>query len=66
MAEFKGWDTGAGLKKAHEHWDSQVTRLMGRLSSEKVGLRGASNLLAGQDVTTEAGFAPLRSKVNGI
>ncbi|MFJ2175540.1 hypothetical protein ACIOHE_21895 [Streptomyces sp. NPDC087851] len=66
VAEFKEWDTGAGLKKAHAHWDSQVKRLMGRLSSEKVALRNTSNLLAGQDVTTEAGFAPLRSKVNGI
>ncbi|MFJ7999848.1 hypothetical protein ACIQ7D_22355 [Streptomyces sp. NPDC096310] len=66
VAEFKEWNTGAGLKKAHAHWDSQVERLMSRLNSEKVFLRKTSNLLAGQDLTTEAGFAPLRSKVTGI
>ncbi|MEV7087439.1 hypothetical protein AB0O07_16305 [Streptomyces sp. NPDC093085] len=66
VAEFKGWDTGTGLKKAHEHWDTQVKRLMGRLNSEKVSLRNTSNLFAGQDLATEAGFAPLRSKIDGI
>ncbi|MFC9427445.1 hypothetical protein [Streptomyces sp. NPDC056987] len=66
VAEFKGWDTGSGLKKAHEHWDTQVKRLMGRLSGEKAALRNTSNLFAGQDVTIESGFAPLRSKVDGI
>ncbi|MFI6699667.1 hypothetical protein ACIBJC_11940 [Streptomyces sp. NPDC050509] len=66
VAEFKEWDTGAGLKKAHAHWDSQVKRLMSRLNSEKVFLRKTTTLLADQDVTIEAEFAPLRSKVNGI
>ncbi|MFC7977858.1 hypothetical protein ACFUT3_21780 [Streptomyces cinereoruber] len=66
VAEFKGWDTASGLKKAHEHWDGQVKRLMARLDSEKAGLREMSSMFKENDIVTGAGFAPTRSKVSGV
>lgn len=66
VTEFTGWDTAAGLKKAHEHWDSQVKRLMARLDSEKVALRNTSTLFSNNDIVTGSGFAPLQSKVSGL
>ncbi|MFF7178874.1 hypothetical protein [Streptomyces sp. NPDC008121] len=66
VTEFKGWDTAAGLKKAHEHWDSQVKRLMARLDGEKVALRNTSTLFSNNDIVTGSGFAPAQSKVSGI
>ncbi|GAA3390147.1 hypothetical protein [Streptomyces roseoviridis] len=66
VAEFKGWDTASGLKKAHEHWDSQVKRLNARLESEKSSLRNTSTLFQNNDLTTGYSFAPTQSKVSGI
>ncbi|MFI8826370.1 hypothetical protein [Streptomyces sp. NPDC053431] len=66
VTEFKGWDTSAGLKKAHEHWDSQVKRLNARLESEKSALRNTSTLFQNNDLTTGYSFAPTQSKVSGI
>ncbi|HBF83602.1 MAG TPA: hypothetical protein DD420_27865 [Streptomyces sp.] len=66
IAEFKGWETAAGLKKAHHQWDEQVERLMGRLSQEKSALRNTAILFSNNDLETEAAFAPLKSKVSGI
>ncbi|MEV7674839.1 hypothetical protein [Streptomyces sp. NPDC088752] len=66
VAEFKGWDTAAGLQKAHAHWDGQVKRLMARLDSEKAALRGASTLFGNNDITTGYSFAPVQSKVSGL
>ncbi|MFF3090178.1 hypothetical protein ACFVRB_34840 [Streptomyces nojiriensis] len=63
---FSGWDTAAGLSKAHTHWDDQVKRLMARLDSEKTGLRGASTLLSGTDQLTGGSFQPVQSKVTGL
>ncbi|NXY97966.1 hypothetical protein HYE82_27040 [Streptomyces sp. BR123] len=63
---FTGWDTAAGLTKAHTHWDDQVKRLMARLDSEKTGLREASNMLSGTDQLTGRSFQPLQSKVTGL
>ncbi|MFF4419952.1 hypothetical protein ACFY04_04025 [Streptomyces sp. NPDC001549] len=63
---FSGWDTAAGLSKAHTHWDDQVKRLMGRLNSEKTALRGASNLFTGNDQLTGSSFQPVQSKVAGL
>ncbi|MGZ9931056.1 hypothetical protein ACXNSR_14305 [Streptomyces sp. NC-S4] len=63
---FSGWDTAAGLSKAHTHWDDQVKRLMARLNSEKTGLRGASTLLSGTDQLTGSSFQPVQSKVTGL
>ncbi|OKK19609.1 hypothetical protein AMK16_16170 [Streptomyces sp. CB00455] len=65
---FGGWETAAGLTKAHAHWDDQVKRLMGRLDSEKTALRGASNLFTGNDQLTGRSFQPVQSqsKVDGI
>lgn len=57
--EFDGWDTGAGLKKVVETWDKQVKVLMGRLSTEKGALRGASSLFAGNDQLIKSQFSPL-------
>ncbi|QNE75368.1 hypothetical protein F0344_12720 [Streptomyces finlayi] len=66
ISEFGGWDTGAGLKKAHAHWDTQVKRLMARLDTEKANLRSTSVRFTDQDITTGQGFIPLQSRVNGI
>ncbi|GGZ91590.1 hypothetical protein GCM10010371_59290 [Streptomyces subrutilus] len=63
---FTGWDTGAGLSKAHTHWGDQVKRLMGRLNSEKTALRGASNLFTGNDQLTGGSFQPVQSKIAGL
>ncbi|MCX5413558.1 hypothetical protein [Streptomyces sp. NBC_00059] len=67
IAEFTGWETATGLKKAHHQWDEQVKRLMGRLSQEKSALRNTAVLFSNNDLETEAGFAPVKSsKVSGI
>ncbi|MDQ0797221.1 hypothetical protein [Streptomyces sp. B1I3] len=66
ITEFKGWETASGLKKAHEQWDTQVKRLMGRLSREKSALRNTAIMFSNNDLETEAGFAPVKSKVSGI
>ncbi|MFD9477732.1 MULTISPECIES: hypothetical protein [Streptomyces] len=63
---FSGWETAAGLSKAHTHWDDQVKRLMKRLDGEKTGLRGASTLLSGTDQLTGSSFQPVQSKVTGL
>ncbi|CAL9442029.1 hypothetical protein SUDANB120_02261 [Streptomyces sp. enrichment culture] len=63
---FTGWDTAAGLAKAHTHWDDQVKRLMSRLASEKSALRGASRLFTGNDRLTGRSFQPVQSKVTGL
>ncbi|MFJ3505204.1 hypothetical protein [Streptomyces sp. NPDC090135] len=66
VAEFKGWDTATGLKKAHDHWDGQVKRLMARLDSEKGALRDASTLFSNNDIVTGYSFAPTQSKISGL
>uniref|UniRef100_A0AAU3GW45 Amino acid ABC transporter permease n=1 Tax=Streptomyces sp. NBC_01401 TaxID=2903854 RepID=A0AAU3GW45_9ACTN len=37
--EFKGWDTGSGLKDAHEKWARQLTNLKSRLGKDQEALR---------------------------
>ncbi|MFF9352153.1 hypothetical protein [Streptomyces sp. NPDC014734] len=59
VGEFTEWDTGAGIKKVMETWDKQVKVLMGRLSTEKGALRGASGLFAGNDDLIKSQFSPL-------
>ncbi|MFK0259059.1 hypothetical protein [Streptomyces sp. NPDC090445] len=64
---FDGWQTAAGLKKVQETWDRQVKTLMGRLSSEKNALRGASGYFARNDLDIRGQFAPLsQSKVHDV
>ncbi|MFF0436801.1 hypothetical protein ACFYU9_31845 [Streptomyces sp. NPDC004327] len=64
---FDGWQTAAGLKKVQDTWDRQVKTLMGRLSSEKSALRGASGLFAHNDLGIRGQFAPVStSKIDGI
>ncbi|WP_229907466.1 hypothetical protein [Streptomyces vinaceus] len=65
---FDGWDAAVGLKKVADTWDQQVKVLMGRLSSEKGSLRGASGLFVRNDLGTGDGFRPLgaQSKLNGL
>ncbi|MFF0216619.1 hypothetical protein [Streptomyces vinaceus] len=46
---FDGWETAAALTSLSETWDKQVKVLMGRLSSEKSALRGASGLFVRND-----------------
>ncbi|MFF1464936.1 hypothetical protein [Streptomyces sp. NPDC058330] len=66
VKEFTGWETAAGLKKAHSHWDEQVKQLLGRLEQEKYALRKTSGLFSENELETEAAFAPLTSKVSGL
>lgn len=67
VKSFDGWQTAAGLKKVQETWDKQVKTLMGRLSSEKGALRGASGLFTGNDGNIRSQFAPLnKSGLDGI
>lgn len=61
-----GWDTAQGLKKAHEKWDDQVKHLMGRLSSHKVGLRGAVSTLTGTDATAGLTVRSVQSGLSGL
>ncbi|MET9687619.1 MULTISPECIES: hypothetical protein [unclassified Streptomyces] len=65
---FDGWATAAGLKKVSDTWDAQVKNLMGRLSSEKTALRGASGLFVSNDVGLGNQFRPIgtQSKLNGL
>lgn len=65
---FTGWDTAAGLKKVADVWDQQAKNLMGRLSSEKSALRGASSLFVRNDIGLGDQFRPLasQSKLNGL
>ncbi|MBQ1089522.1 hypothetical protein [Streptomyces sp. B93] len=39
VREFTGWDTGAGLKDAHQEWELQVRNLKARLAADKAALR---------------------------
>ncbi|MFF9200045.1 hypothetical protein ACF09L_33040 [Streptomyces sp. NPDC014779] len=66
IAEFKGWDTAAGLKKAHEHWDTQVTRLQGRLGSERDSLKGTANAFMLNDLDTRYRFNAANSKITDV
>ncbi|MEU2828044.1 hypothetical protein ABZ667_05135 [Streptomyces lavendulae] len=65
---FEGWDTAPGLKKVAGTWDKQVKVLMGRLSSEKSALRGASGLFVRNDIGLGDQFRPIgsQSKLNGL
>ncbi|MFJ8127900.1 hypothetical protein [Streptomyces hydrogenans] len=66
VRSFAGWDTAVGLKKAHEKWEDQVKRLMGRLSSHKVGLRGAVSTLTGTDATAGLTVRSVQSGLLGL
>ncbi|MCX4965205.1 hypothetical protein OHA98_10245 [Streptomyces sp. NBC_00654] len=57
--EFTDWATGPAITKLGETWDKQVKTLMGRLSSEKNGLRGAANGFARNDLDINSQFSPL-------
>ncbi|MFD3720655.1 hypothetical protein [Streptomyces sp. NPDC058674] len=63
-----GWETASGLKKVTETWDQQVNLLMGRLSTEKTSLRGASGLFVQNDVHTGDQLRALgpKSKLDGL
>ncbi|MFB6517007.1 hypothetical protein [Streptomyces sp. NPDC056401] len=63
---FEGWETASGLKKVSDTWDQQVRTLMGRLSSEKTALRGASGLFVRNDTGLGNQFLVSGSKLNGL
>ncbi|MFD8978492.1 hypothetical protein [Streptomyces sp. NPDC059564] len=62
VSGFKGWETATGLKKVSDTWDKQVKTLMGRLSSEKSALRGASGLFVRNDIGLGNQFRPIGSR----
>ncbi|MEV6330835.1 hypothetical protein [Streptomyces sp. NPDC051909] len=66
VSEFKGWDTASGLKKAHEHWDTQVARLQGRLGGDRDALTGTANRFVLNDLETEYSFNSVNSKITGV
>ncbi|MEV0412551.1 hypothetical protein AB0I68_17530 [Streptomyces sp. NPDC050448] len=53
---FESWETAAALKTVSDTWDQQVKVLMGRLSSEKGALRGASGLFTQNDTGVGSQF----------
>lgn len=63
---FDGWETAGALKKVADTWDQQVKSLMGRLSSEKTALRGASGLFARNDTGLGNQFLASKSKLDGL
>ncbi|MCP9958817.1 MULTISPECIES: hypothetical protein [Streptomyces] len=63
---FEGWDTAAGLKKSHEKWEDQVTRLVGRLSTNATQLRGAAKDLLNTDLDVGQGLQTPKSKLTGL
>ncbi|MEV5511089.1 hypothetical protein [Streptomyces orinoci] len=73
-SELKGWDTAVGLKSALEEWSRQVSALVHRLGTEKVGLEGTKTSLSGTDhalkvnlqshTSTGSGSVP-QSKISG-
>ncbi|OCC09347.1 hypothetical protein [Streptomyces sp. PTY087I2] len=60
-----GWDTAAGLKKAHATWKKQVTALRGRLLYEANGLLKTSIDLRNDDIGIAAGMRP-KSNIDSL
>ncbi|WP_256987653.1 hypothetical protein [Streptomyces sp. BR123] len=63
---FDGWETAAGLKTVAETWDQQVKNLIARLEAEKNALRGASGLVARNDIGLRNDFLATKSKLHGV
>ncbi|WP_228977184.1 hypothetical protein [Streptomyces sp. DH12] len=63
---FAGWDTAAGLQKAHEKWEDQVNRLVGRLVTNKTQLRNAATQLLGTDLDVGHGLRRPQSNISGL
>ncbi|MFV2117734.1 hypothetical protein ACE14D_04510 [Streptomyces sp. Act-28] len=63
---FAGWDTAAGLRKAHEKWEDQVNRLVGRLAMNKTQLRGATNQLIDTDLDVGQSLQRPKSNLTGL
>lgn len=63
---FAGWDTAVGLKKSHEKWEDQVTRLVGRLTANAAQLRGAAKDLLHTDLDVGHGLQAPKSKLTGL
>ncbi|MEV0774742.1 hypothetical protein [Streptomyces sp. NPDC050428] len=49
VGALSGWATAGALKKVQTTWDGQVKTLLGRLSKERDGLKGAVGTLSGVD-----------------
>ncbi|MEW1725163.1 hypothetical protein [Streptomyces sp. NPDC093109] len=64
---FGGWDTGAGLKKVQETWESQVKTLTDRLQGEEGKLLRAAGDLQGADLLPRSQIGAIRvdSPFNG-
>lgn len=54
VGALSGWATAGALKKLQTTWDGQVKTLLGRLSKERDGLRGAVGTLSGVDTARRA------------
>ncbi|MER7173988.1 hypothetical protein [Streptomyces mesophilus] len=60
--EFKGWDTGSGLKDAHEKWDRQLTNLKSRLAQDQEALGRTKGDFQQIDVGVYSSLAQIDSK----
>ncbi|MFJ6696520.1 hypothetical protein ACIQM4_10655 [Streptomyces sp. NPDC091272] len=60
VTAFNGWVTAAALKKVQTTWEGQVKALMGRLSSERDGLRNTATTLTGADGARRDGIDAIR------
>ncbi|SDL02801.1 hypothetical protein [Streptomyces indicus] len=60
--EFKGWDTGSGLKDAHEKWARQLTNLQSRLTQDQEALGMTKGDFQQVDVGVYSSLAQIDSK----
>ncbi|MEI7030725.1 hypothetical protein [Streptomyces pratensis] len=63
--EFADWLTGPAITKLGKTWDRQVQTLMGRLRTERDGLSGTANNVAGLELDLRSQFTPLLTSPYG-
>ncbi|MBQ0985985.1 hypothetical protein KBZ10_15950 [Streptomyces sp. F63] len=59
VREFSGWDTGSGLKEAHEEWELQVKALKGRLAADETALENTKRDFQHLDLGTRSRIAQI-------
>ena len=56
---FSGWETGSGLKDAHEEWALQVGQLKGRLAQDQASLEQTKQTFHGVDTGVRSSLATI-------
>ncbi|GFH37234.1 hypothetical protein [Streptomyces pacificus] len=57
--EFMGWDTGSGLKDAHEKWARQLANLKSRLGQDQGALAQTKGALQQVDAGVHSTLTPI-------